>query len=225
MSWSPARFTPRGTGSVDLSAVPAWLEAAREGRPLEVADAARLPDGDPLRGLLAGWGCLALLALPLMEEERCTGFLVVELLGAARRIGADEFAALVVACELFANSGMRRQRELALEQALLDARASIRAKDAFLATMSHELRTPLNGIIGLAELLADARPGEDQRGRAATIACSARELLEVIQGVIELATPSPAIPARWSPGPSPAWPRRPALAPWWCIAAMACQRA
>ncbi len=38
------------------------------------------------------------------------------------------------------------------------AEAASEAKSRFLATMSHEIRTPLSGILGMADLLRDARP-------------------------------------------------------------------
>ncbi|MGA1268312.1 MAG: histidine kinase dimerization/phospho-acceptor domain-containing protein, partial [Gemmobacter sp.] len=46
-----------------------------------------------------------------------------------------------------------------LARAVEEAQAANRAKSTFLAMMSHEIRTPLNGVIGMAEIVADARAG------------------------------------------------------------------
>lgn len=44
-------------------------------------------------------------------------------------------------------------QKTALDRALDEAHAAIRAKSEFVANMSHELRTPLNAIIGFSELM------------------------------------------------------------------------
>src|SRR5207248_4011786 len=64
-----------------------------------------------------------------------------------------------------------------------------RLKNEFLANMSHELRTPLNAIIGFAELLAEGEAGplqDQQRDFSKTIAVSGRNLLRLINDVLDL---------------------------------------
>lgn len=91
--------------------------------------------------------------------------------------------------------------ELAESNEMLDEAA--RVKGEFLANVSHELRTPLNAIIGFAELLLDlARkeakelsegPGEApmtvfrRKRYLENIATAARGLLEMIEGLLEMA--------------------------------------
>jgi two-component system, NarL family, sensor histidine kinase BarA len=63
-----------------------------------------------------------------------------------------------------------------------------RLKGDFLATMSHELRTPLNSIIGFSDLLAGIETlNEKQRRYAKTIHKSGRDLLEMINDILDLA--------------------------------------
>ncbi len=68
-----------------------------------------------------------------------------------------------------------------------------KVKDEFLANVSHELRTPLNSIIGFAEVLGETLkdrtgPVDEKRKRyAANIIGSSRQLLELINDLLDLA--------------------------------------
>ena len=73
-----------------------------------------------------------------------------------------------------------------LAQARLHAEAANRTKSEFLANMSHEIRTPLNGVLGMADLLADALPASDQRDMARTIRDSATALLGVLNDILDM---------------------------------------
>ncbi|MCC6265758.1 MAG: response regulator [Bryobacterales bacterium] len=69
------------------------------------------------------------------------------------------------------------------------ARAVRLADDRFryLADMSHELRTPLNGILGMANLLHDAKLSPTHRDYLKVIELSGNELLALINNVLDLA--------------------------------------
>lgn len=60
------------------------------------------------------------------------------------------------------------------------------AKSQFLATMSHELRTPLNAVIGYAELIEEEAARSPVADDAAKIRNSARQLLSVIDVILDL---------------------------------------
>ena len=76
-------------------------------------------------------------------------------------------------------------RNLQLEQARHEALHASRAKSEFLAHMSHEIRTPMNGILGFVELLGQESLQESQRTKVAFIHDSARELMTVIDQVLD----------------------------------------
>jgi PAS domain S-box-containing protein len=70
------------------------------------------------------------------------------------------------------------------------ARAT-RLKDEFLANMSHELRTPLNAVLGMSEGLHDEIFGsinDRQRSAIATISKSGKQLLSLIENILDLST-------------------------------------
>jgi PAS domain S-box-containing protein len=81
-----------------------------------------------------------------------------------------------------ANQEMQVSRDLALNAS--------RLKSQFLANMSHELRTPLNSIIGYTQFVLDdqQRPlAPDQCEDLGRVLRSARHLLDLINGVLDLA--------------------------------------
>ena len=106
-----------------------------------------------LRQLLPQSGFGALLAIPLLREERLVGALVV------RRKAAGAFAPESSSCcrpatqSVLAIQNARLFREL--EEKGRQLEVASRYKSEFLANMSHELRTPLNAIIGYSEMLQE----------------------------------------------------------------------
>lgn len=72
-----------------------------------------------------------------------------------------------------------------MHEARLRAESASRAKSAFLANMSHEIRTPMNGVVGMAELLCDARLSEEHKLYAETIRSSGLALLNIINDVLD----------------------------------------
>jgi PAS domain S-box-containing protein len=80
-----------------------------------------------------------------------------------------------------------------IERALVEKNEALRGASAsterFLGTMSHELRTPLNAIIGFTGTLLMRLPGPltaDQERQLNTVQASARQLLAMINELLEL---------------------------------------
>jgi signal transduction histidine kinase len=108
--------------------------------------------------------------------------------GATRVAGParfDEVAELGSGVEAVAE----RFREFAQgRERMIEARESAqRMRDLFLASMSHDLRSPLNGILGFVELLQKQELTQAQRESLAIIDRRGRELLELIENILDAA--------------------------------------
>ncbi len=78
-----------------------------------------------------------------------------------------------------------REIERQLTRAKQEADAAAMAKGEFLATMSHEIRTPLNGIIPLLDIVLSTKLADDQRDYLATAYQSAKQLLSIVDDILD----------------------------------------
>ncbi|HET7297325.1 MAG TPA: GAF domain-containing protein, partial [Burkholderiales bacterium] len=142
-----------------------------------------------VRELLIRSGARALLAVPLLREDRLLGALVVN------RKSPGPFAPEVIELlKTFATQSAvaiqnaRLFREIAEKSHQLEEAS--RHKSQFLASMSHELRTPLNAILGFNEMILGQVYGEvpsDMKEPLEDIQKSGRHLLRLINNVLDLA--------------------------------------
>jgi signal transduction histidine kinase/CheY-like chemotaxis protein/HAMP domain-containing protein/putative methionine-R-sulfoxide reductase with GAF domain len=169
--------------------------AAVERAPVHVDDVQQDPtlSGPDRGGLLQG--IHAVLAVPLLREDKVVGGLVI------RRRTVGGFASTIpTLLQTFAGQAVlaienaRLFQELAARgeearRARATAEEASRTKSSFLANMSHELRTPLNAIIGLTELLCDnaARFGTERALEPLRrVLRAGRHLLSLINDILDL---------------------------------------
>ncbi len=146
-----------------------------------------------LAALLVSWGVARWMARPITEICRIARLFGIGQFG--HRIAGgrnDELGDLAREFNQMADRIQTAQQALEaknaeLADALAAANAASLVKSEFLMIMSHELRTPMNGIVGFNEALFDTPLNSDQRESAQGVAASARELLELINNVLDYA--------------------------------------
>jgi signal transduction histidine kinase/HAMP domain-containing protein len=196
-----AGFCMRSTEQTD----PGLVEAQRHvvihagegalGQLIETHEAVQIADildaaeySSPLRDALRRGGYRAVLAVPMLREDRVVGGLVV-----TRKAPGAFPTETIGLLQTFAN-----QSALAIQNARLfreiedkgrQLEVANRHKSEFLANMSHELRTPLNAVIGFSEVLLERMFGEltdKQDEYLRDIHSSGRHLLSLINDILDL---------------------------------------
>ena len=79
----------------------------------------------------------------------------------------------------------RKNAELEIIKAKLEADDARKSQEQFLANMSHEIRTPMNGIIGMVQLVGGTQLTIEQKEYIDTIKESAANLLVIINDILD----------------------------------------
>jgi signal transduction histidine kinase len=192
-------FVPLTNYGVDSAFIQAMRESAHgvgddtvigraviKGAPEQIPDLENVPDY-PLPFVKEA-GFRAMLAVPLLREDRLFGGLVV------RRKEAGWFSKPVEKLlQTFATQSVvalhNAQLFREIEEKGRELEIANKHKSQFLANMSHELRTPLNAILGYTELIIDNIYGdvpEKIREVLERLEKNGRHLLGLINDVLDL---------------------------------------
>ncbi|XP_061361128.1 histidine kinase 2 [Gastrolobium bilobum] len=131
--------------------------------------------GDPLRKHEMHCRFKQRPPLPWTAINASVGVLVITLL-----LGHIFYAAINRIAKV--EDDYRKMRELKVRAEAADV-----AKSQFLATVSHEIRTPMNGVLGMLQMLMDTDLDENQMDFAQTAHRSGKDLISVINEVLDQA--------------------------------------
>ncbi len=170
---------------IPLDTIPQWLEIHQGGETLYIYDVQALPAEDSIRRLLEPQGIKSLIAVPMMDNDRCLGFAGFDSVRSHHSYSDAEKRLLTLFAQMLVNIRKRREIEQALVLATDQAQAATRAKSEFLANMSHEIRTPMNGVIGMISLLLDTELTEEQQRFAEIAHKNGEALIKIINDILD----------------------------------------
>lgn len=101
----------------------------------------------------------------------------------------DDAGAIIGYLLIGTDNSVRKQVEIALNEAIAVAEKANLAKSDFLSSMSHELRTPLSAILGFAQLIESGTPPPtpSQKRSVDQILQAGWYLLDLINEILDLA--------------------------------------
>ena len=80
----------------------------------------------------------------------------------------------------------RKEQEMELIRAKVQAENASKAKEEFLSTMSHEIRTPMNAVIGMTDILIKDKPLEHQLEHLRALKYSAQGLMALLNDILDI---------------------------------------
>ncbi len=186
--WCAEGITPQ---IEELQAVPidSIIDITREhmaGKAVHIPEVQALPAECNMRKHLEHQRIQSLLALPMMSDNLCVGFVGFDAVKSKHFFSDKERKLLSLFGMMLVNTFNRNTAEAELKLAKEKAEAASKAKSEFLANMSHEMRTPLNGVIGFTDLLRDTPLTPVQQQYVDNANVSGHTLLNVINQILDL---------------------------------------
>ncbi|MEO8173231.1 MAG: ATP-binding protein, partial [Sediminibacterium sp.] len=130
--------------------------------------------------VLFGWACLQMQYHGLFTIEFGTALLTVSIMVV--------FAVIIwgMAWSINRTDEKRKDAEIAMSIAKLDAEDAKKIQEQFLANMSHEIRTPINGVMGMVQLMESTELTGEQKEFMGMINQSASHLLVIVNDILDL---------------------------------------
>jgi PAS domain S-box-containing protein len=134
---------------------------------------------------LVGTPCKVWMGVPLKVESETIGVMCLQDYHDEDKFSQDDLYIM----DFIANQiAIALQRRMMLDNIILarkKAEEAAQSKQLFMSTMSHEIRTPLNEVIGITNLLLQAKPREDQMDYIKALKFSGNHLLTLVNDVLD----------------------------------------
>lgn len=190
--WCADGITPQidDLQDVAMDAIPKWVDTHQRGEVLYVPDATKLSSENPLREILISQDIRSLVTVPLMQGNRCIGFIGFDAVRDVREWTEEEIALLKVMAQLLANVYVRRENEE--QQRLLEQQVQQTQKLESLGLLAggiaHDFNNLLTTILGNADLAQrDISPVSPVRENLRNIEIGARRAADLCRQMLAYA--------------------------------------
>lgn len=185
--WCTIGITPEieNLQNVDLSDLPYWVEAHRQGKEMHVPDTYALAEDSGLRQILEPQNIKSLMTIPMLSNDKLLGFIGFDSVKNHHNYSQKESKLLWLYAEMLVNMYEREETFSKLIREREKADVANRAKSDFLANMSHEIRTPLNAIVGYCDLLDDTPLSSTQKEFVGTLKYSSQLLHGIVNDILD----------------------------------------
>lgn len=153
---------------------------------MNIPDVYELPEGHEVRIPLEQQEILSLLAIPMMDDDECIGFVGFDSVKKHHAYTEKEESLLSVFSRMLVNVKHRADLERKLIGEKQKAETASKAKSEFLANMSHEIRTPMNAILGFSETLYHKTDNVQFKKMIESILNSGNLLLALLNDILDL---------------------------------------
>ncbi len=138
---------------VPLELVPDWVDIHTRGLPMYIPDVYELPPESGIRQVLEPQGIKSLLAVPLMNNETCIGFVGFDSVRHWHQYTQREITLLKLFGQMLVNIQMRTQKQRDLEQLLEKATDQNKRLREFSFMTSHNIRASVANLLALNEMI------------------------------------------------------------------------
>jgi len=134
---------------------------------------------------MVGTPCKVWMGVPLKVNDEIIGVIVLQDYNSEDKFSNEDLNVLDFIANQIATAIQRRTMLDNIISARQKAEEAAQSKQTFMSTMSHEIRTPLNEVIGIANLLMQGNPREDQMELIKTLRFSANHLISLVNDVLD----------------------------------------
>jgi PAS domain S-box-containing protein len=171
---------------IPLSYMVKWVEVHQKGMAMNIPDVLALSEDDVVRLILEPQEIKSLIAIPMMADGGCIGFIGFDSVKKHHNYSSKEEALLSVFSQMLVNVKQKAVLENNLIEEKRKADMANAAKSEFLANMSHEIRTPMNAILGFSEALYHKVELKQHKKMLKSVLSSGNLLLSLLNDILDL---------------------------------------
>lgn len=180
--------------NIPCSLLPWWMDRLLNRKHIYIYNTDELPsEAAAEKEILQNQHILSLLVVPMYHREKLLGFIGFDSVRHHKAWSFSDIRLLFTVANTFSHAIVAKQNNDLLVEAKEKAEETNRVKSAFLATINHELRTPLHHILGFSDLIQRMNLDKNQiELYASKIYESGKNLLQIVEDIINLSTGNPA---------------------------------